>query len=76
MQKGEILKQSRENLEWFNENYESLKKEYDNQWIVIQQKKVVAKGSTYTQIKKILGKSDMKNALIEFMDSKQIAMFF
>ncbi len=76
MQKGEILRISRKNLEWFNENYDCLKKEYDNQWIVVQGQKVVAKGSTYDQIKKLLKKEDVKSALVEFMDSKQMAMFF
>ncbi len=76
MEKGEMLRLSRENLEWFNKNYDCLKKEYANQWIVVQRKEVVAKGSTYDQIKKLLKKEDSQSALIEFMNSKQIAMFF
>ena len=76
MERGEILKASKENLEWFNKNYDCLREKYDNQWIIVQGKEVVAKGSTYGQITKLLKKEDKKSALIEFMDSKQMAMFF
>ena len=76
LEKGELFKQSTENLEWFRENYEDLKRKYDNQWIVIQKKKVVGKSSTYDKIVEILKKEDQKNAIVEFIDSKQIAMFF
>ncbi len=76
IEKGEILKASMDNLEWFKDNYESLKKEYDNQWIIVQKREVVAKGSTYEQIKKCLQKVDTKSALIEFVDSNNLAMFF
>jgi hypothetical protein len=76
LEKVEILKASRDNLEWFKDNYESLKKEYDNQWIIVQKRTVVAKGSTYEQIKKCLQKVDTKSALIEFVGSNDLAMFF
>lgn len=76
MERAEILKASRDNLEWFKENYESLKKEYNNQWIIVQKKEVVAKGSTFEQIKKCLQKIDTKSAIIEFIDSNNFAMFF
>lgn len=75
MEKAEILKASMDNLEWFKDNYESLKKEYDNQWIIVQKRTVVAKGNTYEQIKKCLQKVDTKSALIEFVDSNNLAMF-
>lgn len=76
IQIGEMLTLSKENLEWFNKNYDCLKKEYDNQWIAVLKKEVVAKASTYDQIMSVLNKKDLKNALIEFIDSQQIAMFF
>lgn len=77
MQRDELFKLSRENLEWFKENYNKLKRKYDNQWIVIQKKEVVATSSTYDDIIKFLKeKSDKKSAIVEFMDSKQMAMFF
>lgn len=76
IEKDELFKLSRENLEWFKENYKSLKKDCNNQWVVIQNKKVVAKGSTYENILNTLKKADKKTAIVEFIDSKQLAMFF
>ena len=76
MEKAQILKASQENLEWFKDNYESLKRDYDNQWIVVQKREVVAQGSTFEQIKKCLQKLDRKSALVEFVDSNNLAMFF
>lgn len=74
--KSELFKSSMENLEWFKQNYENIRKDCDNQWVVIQNKKVVAKGSTYENIARILKKEDKKSAIIEFIDSNQLAMFF
>ena len=76
LEKAQILKTSQENLEWFRENYESLKKEYDNQWIIVQKRKVVAKGNSFEQIKKCLQKIDARSAIVEFIDSNNLAMFF
>ncbi len=76
LEKAQILKASQENLEWFKDNYEALKKDYDNQWIIVQKREVVAKGSTFEQIKKCLQKMDRKSALVEFVDSNNLAMFF
>lgn len=75
-EKDELFRLSRENLEWFKENYKNIMKECDNQWVVIQNKKIVAKGSTYEKIANMLGKPDKKTAIVEFIDSKQLAMFF
>jgi hypothetical protein len=76
MSKSELFKCSIGNLEWFRENYESIKKEYDNQWVVIQNKKVVAKASTYEGIARALKQADKKCAIVEFIDSNRLAMFF
>lgn len=75
-EKGELLRLSRENLEWFKDNYKCLKRKYDKQWIVIQKKEVVASDSTYDRIVDYLKKEDKKSAIVEFVDSNQIAMFF
>jgi hypothetical protein len=75
-EKGELLRLSKENLEWFKENYNSLKKKYNNQWVAIQKKEVVACGSTYDQITEALKKEDKQSAVVEFIDSQQLAMFF
>ncbi|MGA2768927.1 MAG: DUF5678 domain-containing protein [Candidatus Bathyarchaeia archaeon] len=75
-EKDELFKLSRENLEWFKENYKNIRRDYNNQWIVIQNKKIIAKGSTYENITNMLKKADKKAAIVEFIDSKQLAMFF
>ncbi len=72
----ELFRASRENLEWFKQNYENIRKDCDNQWVVIQNKKVVAKASTYENITRTLKKEDKKSAIVEFIDSNQLAMFF
>jgi hypothetical protein len=74
--KSELFKSSMENLEWFKQNYKNIKKDCDNQWVVIQNKKIVAKASTYENITRILKKEDKKSAMVEFIDSNQLAMFF
>ncbi len=74
--KSELFKSSMENLEWFKQNYKGLRKDCNNQWVVIENRKIVAKGSTYEKIADILKKMDKKSAIVEFIDSKQLAMFF
>jgi hypothetical protein len=72
----DLLKLSKENLEWFKENYSKIKKKHDNEWVVIQNREIVATGNTYDQIAKRIAKEDKKSAIIEFIDSSQLAMFF
>ena len=76
MTKSELFKSSMENLEWYKENYENIRKDCDNQWVVIQNKKIVAKASTYENITRTLKKEDRKSAIIEYIDSNPLAMFF
>lgn len=78
MQKVEMFKISKSNGEWFRENYEDLKRKYDNQWVLIRDRKVVETASTFDGIMKILRerKYDLNTTLIEYLQSKQIAMFF
>jgi C-terminal processing protease CtpA/Prc len=78
IEKDELFKLSRENLEWFKENYKALKREYDQKWIVIQNRKVVRSSSMFDDIVKARrnGEYDPKSAMVEYMQSEQIAMFF
>jgi hypothetical protein len=76
IEKAELFKHSTENLEWFKDNYKTLMKKYNNQWIVIQNKKIIATGSKYEKTVSILKHIDKKSAIVEFIDSKQLAMFF
>lgn len=75
-EQNELLKLSRENLEWYKANYSKIKKKHDNEWVAIQRKEIIATGSTYDQIAECIKKQDRKSAIIEFIDSNQLAMFF
>jgi hypothetical protein len=75
-EKEELFRLSRQDLEWFKENYENLKEKYDNQWVIIKEKKIVGNGSAYSDVESILRKKDKKPVIIEFIDSNQLAMFF
>ena len=75
-EQNEILRLSRGNLEWLKENYNQIKKKHDNEWVAIQRNEIVATASTYDQITKKISKEDKKSAIIEFIDSNQLAMFF
>ncbi len=52
MEKEELFKISRENIKWLKENYEDLKRKYDNSWIMIHNKKVAESTSTFNEIMK------------------------
>ena len=75
MEKAELLQVSVKNLKWFRDNYYEIQKKYDKQWVVIDNTRVVANCSTYDEIlnRKL---AEKKTALVEFIDSEQIAMFF
>lgn len=75
MGKEELLHASMQNLEWLQDNYDQLKKNYDKQWVVIENRKIVSNCSTYDEIMKT-NVTKKPTALIEFIDSEQIAMFF
>ena len=76
MEKAELFKTSRRNVEWLKENYESLKRKYDNRWIVIQNNKVVESASTFDEIMKAIRKHDPNKIFVEYIQSEPVAMFF
>jgi hypothetical protein len=76
MEKADLFKISRRNSEWLKENYESLKREYDNCWVVIQDRKVVKSASTFDEIMKAVRKHDPNRILVEYIQSEPVAMFF
>ena len=77
MEKSQILKNSREDLEWLRTNYDSLKKDFDKQWVIVQNKAIIANCSTYDEVmRKVKENQTKKTAMVEFIDSEQIAMFF
>ena len=76
MQNNELFKISSKNLEWLKENYENLKREYDNHWVIIQDKKVVKSASTFDEIMEAIRKHDPNKILVEYIQSEPVAMFF
>jgi len=72
----QLFRASCDNLKWLEENYDRLKKEYDGKWVVIQDRRVVASSGTYESIMNALKKCDPRNAIVEYLQSEQVAMFF
>jgi len=76
MENSELFKISRRNAEWLKENYESLKKQYDKRWVVIQDRKVVTSASNFDEIMRAVRKRDPNKILVEYIQSEPVAMFF
>jgi hypothetical protein len=73
---SDLFKSSRENLEWFKNNYDYLKKNYDKRWVIITQKKVVENSSNFDEVLIAAKKYDPSSIIVEFIESEPIAMFF
>jgi lysozyme family protein len=73
---SDLFKSSRENLEWFKNNYDHLKKNYDKCWVIITQKKVVESSSNFDEVLNVAKKYDPSSIIVEFIESEPIAMFF
>jgi hypothetical protein len=76
MEKEELFKVSRENLRWLKENYNSLKRQYDSKWVIIHNKKVIQSSSTFNDIMNAAKQYDPNSVIVEYIESKPIAMFF
>ena len=76
MEKTQLFEISRRNVEWLKENYDSLKREYDKCWIVIQDKKVIKCASSFDEIMRTVRKHDPNRILVEYIQSEPVAMFF
>jgi hypothetical protein len=76
MERKELFAMSRKNAEWLKDNYETLKKKYDNQWIVIQDRKVVKSASSFDEILNTVRKHNPSRILVEYIQSEPVAMFF
>ncbi|MCJ7632490.1 DUF5678 domain-containing protein, partial [Candidatus Bathyarchaeota archaeon] len=66
----------KENIEWFSGNYDELKKKFSEHWVILQDKNVVESATKYDEIMKIAKKYDSNKIMIEYIQSKPIAMFF
>jgi hypothetical protein len=72
--KEDALREAKLNLEWIRDNFEELQQNYDKQWIVIEDQKVVDSSKICNKIFKNVQKYKT-SALIEFINSEQMAMF-
>ena len=76
MEKAELFRISRGNAEWLKENYASLKREYDNRWVIIQDRKIVKSASTFDEIMKAVKGHNLNRILVEYIQSEPVALFF
>lgn len=76
METNEMFEISRSNTEWLKDNYESLKREYDKRWVMIQDRKVVESASTFDKIMQAVNRYDPNKILVEYIQSEPVAMFF
>ena len=76
MERKELFEFSRRNAEWLKENYNDLKRDYNNSWVVIQNRKVVKSASTFDEILKAIKKRDSNKILVEYIQAEPVAMFF
>jgi len=73
---GEVLSKSNRNLEWLRDNYDELKQKYDKQWIIIDNQSVIHSASSYSEIMKAMQTENKNTAIVKFMTSERVAMFF
>jgi len=73
---GEVLSKSNRNLEWLRDNYDELKQKYDKQWIIIDNQSVIHSASSYSEIMKAMQTENKNTAIVKFMTSEPVAMFF
>jgi len=76
MEKAQLFKISIQNMQWFKENYEDILRKYDNKWILIHNKSVVQSASTFDKIVNVAKKYDVNTVIVEYVQSKPVAMFF
>lgn len=76
VERKELFEFSRRNAEWLKENYNDLKRDYSNSWVVIQNRKVVKSASTFDEILRAIKKRDSNKILVEYIQAEPVAMFF
>jgi hypothetical protein len=76
--KSDLYKLERlaDNFEWFNSQYDNLKKEFDRQYVAIQDKKIL---DMDTDLERLLKRLDIKNydksIVIEYIYNKGLNCF-
>jgi len=76
MKREDLFDISKENIQWLQENYEHLRKEYDKKWIIVHNKKVVESQETFKDILQVARRYDPNSILVEFLQTQEVAAFF
>lgn len=76
LEKKELFDIFSGNIEWFKQNFERIKEEYDSRWIIILNKQVVASASSFNEIILSAKKHDPNKILVDYVQRKPVAMFF
>jgi hypothetical protein len=72
----QLFRASCDNLRWFEENYDRLKRKYDGKWVLIQDRKVVASSRSFKNVITSLKECDRRDAIVEYIQSEQIELIF
>ena len=72
----ELLKKSEEDLEWFNENYEELKEDYDNEFVAIKEGNILAHNKDFEKLLNKLKtmKENPANITIKYISKIKIVL--
>jgi hypothetical protein len=77
METKEVFKLSMDNMEWFAENYEKLKKEFNGKWVAVSDARVVESAEDLPTLAKAIAKHEKRESIVvEYMRAEPIAMFF
>ncbi len=74
----ELLQEAEGNLEWFQENFERIKEQFEKQIIAVKDKKVIANARNIEELLKILEEKeiDQSEVLIENIPAKNEIVIF
>lgn len=71
-----LLRRFDESVKWFEENYNSLKKKYDGNYVAVDDRKVVGYNTDLRKLVKNLKHEgiDPRNTLIEYVTNKKVEL--
>ena len=71
-----LFEVARGNLEWLKKNYGRLKRQYDNKWVLIHDRRVIGSGDTFEEMLPQARQYEPSSVMLEYIHSKEVAMFF
>jgi hypothetical protein len=73
----EAFKVSMDNMQWFTENYEMLKKDFKDKWVAVSGHRVVESAKDLPTLARAIAKCEGSEAfVVEFVRAEPVAMFF